>query len=634
MAPRRRPRRAGIPALLAAVLAGMALSVARCGGQPPVPAGPPVIAGYAYAFPPDLPFDPAAWTTNEGYAPLGDPRAVRVPGRALVVPWLGFPTTLRTHGPNANSTQTSSVHGLLYESLIQIDPETEDYLPCLASHWRIDPQPDGTQVLTFRLDERARWADGRPVQADDVYASWWHRVQEDRKDPSSRMTFAEGYEEPEVLDRWTVRVRTRKPNWRLFLYFGGMSIYPAREVSVPGDVYLSAFNWTMPTGSGPYRFRPDLLRKGETLVLERREDWWAEDERWATHTYNFDRIKYVVIRDEELIYEKFKAGEIDYYEVGAARRWVEDVPRERIVKQGWVKRRKVYNQQPVGFSGLCFNMRRPPFDDVRVREAFALLLNREMLMEKLFYGEYEYTNSIFPGRDWGSGTERPRVEFDPDRAEELLAEAGYRTRDAEGYLLGPNGKRLEVTLEYANQGWERIWLPLREAYEDAGVRFELKLIDGSTLTKRVSERQFKVHHQGWGALLFPNPETSWSSSLADKPYNNNIPGFADERVDELCRAYNLAATREEQKRITREIDTIVCGLHPYAFLWHSAYFRILCWDRFGHPDSYVTRVGQSFDDQVILLWWFDPVKEERLRAAMASGTTLPAGETIVRPWGP
>ena len=548
------------------------------------------------------------------------------------LPWTAYPTTLRTHGPNANSVQTRGVAALIYEGMLQIHPETEEFIPCLASHWKVENHEDGTQTFTFRLDERARWADGDPVEADDVYYSWWHRTQEDRKDPMTRMTYAEDFEEPKVLDRLTISVKTTEANWRLLLYFGGMAVYPAKYIKIPGSEYLKAYNWKYPIGTGPYEVDYAKMKKGTSFELKRRDDWWAENEKWGKGTYNFDRLKYITVRDREMVYMMFKKGELDWFPVGMARRWVEDIPKEKDINNGWIQKRKIYNQHPVGYSGLCFNMREKPFDDIKVRQAFAHLFNREELMEKLFFNEYEYTNSIFPGRDWGSGKDRERVHFDPVRAEELLAEAGYKERDDEGFLLDADGNRLEVTLTYGAQAWERIWLRVKESYEAGGVKFNLKLIDPSTLTKKISERNFKIHYQGWGAILFPNPETSWRSDLALKDYNNNIPGFQNERVDELCKQYNVAKTPAERKAITREIDTIVCSQYPYAMAWHSNFFRLLFWNKFGHPSTYVTRIGDQIDEQMILLWWYDEAKMKELAEAKGAERPMPQGEVIVKPW--
>lgn len=619
-----------LAALALAFLAGLA-----CGGGG---AGEEALQGATIdvEFPPDVVFDASEWTTLADYPAIGDPQARREQqDRAFVIPWPTFPPTLRTDGPNSNLTTLATVHGLVYETLVTIHPETEEFIPLLASHWRIDvDEAAQTQTFWFRIDEDARWADGTPVTAADVYYSWWHKVQEDRNDPSSYITFTEGYEEPEIVDRRTIKVRTKSLNWRLFLYFGaGMLIFPAEEIAVPGEVYLREYNWRLVTGSGPYELAsPGDLRKGESLVLTRRRDWWAEDEPWARNTYNFGKVRWIVIRDPELEYEKFKRGDLDWYQVRRAQRWVEELPQEAILRKGWVKRRKIYNQAPQGFAGLAFNMRHPPFDDRRVRLAFAHLFNRERLNERLFFNEYELINSIYPGRDWGAGDENPVIHFDPDRAAALLAEAGYRRRDRGGYLVDGEGNRLEVTLQYGDPGFERVWLVVKEDYETAGVKFDLELIDASTLIKKISERQFRIHFQAWGALLFPNPETSWRSDLADQPANNNIVGFENERVDELLDRYNRVFERQEQKAITREIDRIVYAEAPYAFAWYARYHRILYWDRFGHPASYLTRIGQIPEDSMLLLWWWDAEKEAALEKARAAGESLPQGEVVVRPW--
>ena len=162
-----------------------------------------------------------------------------------------------------------------WETLVQVHPETEEFIPCLASHWKIEKDEQAkTQTFWFHVDPRARWADGSPVTAEDVRTTWWHRTQEDRNDPMSMMTFKENYEEPQVIDKYTVKVKTKELNWRLFLYFGAsMQIYPAKEVGVPGAEYLEDYNWKFPMGTGPYHLKPENLKKGESITMTRRGDW-------------------------------------------------------------------------------------------------------------------------------------------------------------------------------------------------------------------------------------------------------------------------------------------------------------------------------------------------------------------------
>ncbi len=587
---------------------------------------------YAPSFPKELPFDPKEWETNEKYPAVGAPNAKRDCKDAFVIRWEEFPPTLRTEGPNSRLVQTSTLHGLMFETLTQIHPETEEFIPCLASHWkRAIDEKAGVQTFTFRINPKAHWADGSEVTADDVHASWWHLVQEDRNDPAEAMTF-KAFDEPEILDKYTVRVKTKELNFRLFLYFSGMKIYPAKYVKIPGAQYLDDYNWKFMMGSGPYYMKPEDLKKGESLTLTRRSDWWAENEPWAKNTYNFAQIKATVVRDEELEYQMFKKGELDHFVVARAQRWVEEYPKEEIVKKGWVKRRKVYNQAAHGFSGLAFNTREKPFDDKRVRLAFSYLFNRERLMEKLFFNQYEMINSYFPGRDWGNEDENPPIIFDPDEAAKLLAEAGYKTRDKDGFLVGADGKRLEMTLELGSPTLERIFLVVQEDYKKAGVKLELKTIDNSTLIKKVSERQFKIHYQAWSGLLFPNPTTSFGGELAEKLNNGNITGFKNARVDELCKKYNVTFDLAEQKKIMREVDKIIYDEHPYALAWYARYYRVLYWDKFGHPDSYFTKIVEDPEADVMLLWWYDTDRMKALADAQANDKTLEQGEVDVHFW--
>ena len=582
----------------------------------------------AYKPPPEalrvLPFNPEEWETNENYDFIGDPRALK--GGEITSTWSSFPPNLRTDGPNSNLIQTRTLHSLMYESLVGLHPDTLEFIPQLATHWWIS---NDKRTFRFRLNPKARFSDGSEVTADDVYWSFWHLTQEDRRDPYNVILFRGSFEMPKIIDKYTIEVHTKKLNWRLFLYFGAsMMIFPARYIAITGDEYLRGYQWRFIPGSGPYMMKPGDLKKPSSLVLTRRPDWWARDEKWGRGLYNFDRIRFTVITNRDLEFEKFKHRELDYYMVGKAQRWVEECDFKE-VRMGWVKKRRIKTEAPQGFSGFCFNMRKPPFNDRRVRLAWAYLFNREKLMDKLFFNQYEFIDSYYPGRIWANPTNR-KIRYNPRKAALLLAQAGYKKRNKEGILIGPDGKPFEVTLEIGHQDLERIFTVIKEDYEKAGIRINLKLIDPRTLYKKVSEREFTVTYQWWGAIVFPNPESSWMSELADKPQNNNLPGFKNRRVDRLCEKYNVCFDQKERVKIIRKIDKIIFDEHPYALGWYSNRVRILYWDKFGHPDTYFTRIGDWRD--IISVWWYDPAKAARLEKAMASGTPLEQGEVEVAPW--
>ncbi|HAU89482.1 MAG TPA: hypothetical protein DCW72_04385 [Elusimicrobia bacterium] len=214
-------------------------------------------------------------------------------------------------------------------------------------------------------------------------------------------------------------------------------------------------------------------------------------------------------------------------------------------------------------------------------------------------------------------------------AKVLLARAGWKNRNKDGWLE-KDGKILEIDFEYGDPSMSRIYKVVQEDFRKAGIKMELKQIDRNTLMKKVGERNFTLHAQAWGALLFPNPVSSWGGDLADKNDNNNLPSFKNAEVDALCKEYDLAFDRATQRRLVRKIDGIIFRAHPYALGWGSGFSRILYYDKFGHPEKYFSKTGDYRG--MVSLWWLDPAREKALNEAMASGASLPVGQVEHRPW--
>ncbi len=568
-------------------------------------------------------FNPAGWQSNNNFPLMGSTEAVK--GGTLRSYWSDFPATLRTEGPNSNLSTTGQLQGMVYESLLTLHPETMEYIPVLADYWKISPDK---RTFYFHINPKARWADGTPVTADDVVATWEFRVRKDIKDPYSAMMWGESFDKPVAVSPDVVSVHTKKLHWRLFLYFSGMQIYQAKEMrALTGDKYLEDYNWKMQTGSGPYELKPEDIKKPISITLTRRKNYWGEKERGNIGLNNFDKLVWTVVMDEELAFEKFKKGELDYYPVNKSQRWLQESDFDK-VKRGIVQKRKVYTKVPQGVSGFVFNMRKPPFNDRNVRKAFALLLNREKLIDKLFFGEYGFIDSYHPGSDWANPT-NPKIRYNPRMAKRLLARAGWAERNKDGWLT-KDGKPFEITLEYGDPGFTRIYKVIQEDLKAAGIKLDLKQTDYNTIMKKVGERNFTLYHASWGGLLFPNPENSWSGALADKNDNNNLPGFKNAEVDALCKEYDTAFNIKDQRRIIHRIDELIFRVYPYALGWSSGFSRVLYYNKFGHAPNYFPKIGDY--RSIVSNWWLDPAKEKAMNEALKNGGSLPVGETEVRPW--
>lgn len=569
-------------------------------------------------------FTGEGWETNTDFDLIGDPRAIK--GGVYKEDLRDFPGTLRMEGPESNSALNYMIGPMVYETLLSIHPTSLAFMPVLATHWQVSPD---RATYRFRINPNARWADGQPVVADDVVATWVFRMDKGLQDPSNQMTFGK-FEKPVAESKYIVRVQSKVLNWRNFLYFAGMSIYPAHVLkNVDGAAYLKDYNFKLLPGSGPYVVEEADVVKGKSVSIRRRPSgYWAEKARRNVGLNNIDEIRETVVRDQKLAFEMFKKGDLDKYYVNVSREWVEELNFDR-VERGLIQKRKIFNDQPSGFAGLAFNTRKAPFSDVRVRKALTLLMNRDELINRLFFKEYVPLNSYYAGGIYENKSNPPN-KYDQQEALRLLGDAGWNSRDAQGRLV-KGGQPLTVEIVNYDKGAET-WLTVyQEELRKVGIGLNLRLVTPETQFKLIMDRNFDVAYTGWGSLLFPNPETSFGSALADVPNNNNITGFKDKRVDELLVQYDKEFDASKRAAIIQEVDGIVANSYQYALTWDAPFQRIAYWNKFGHPEGYLTRIGDYRD--MTTLWWIDPQKEADLRRAMGDASVkLPVGETEVRYW--
>ncbi|HWN80984.1 MAG TPA: extracellular solute-binding protein [Candidatus Udaeobacter sp.] len=648
--PRPRPHPPS-PVLVGLVLAaaGLGLGVEGCGKSKPENGDAPksvetTTAASANLTIPNCPcaFDPAAGDpsvpaemggpgfTGEGWQTASQVQAMgrldAPKGGMATQVFYDWPATLRQAGTGWNDYFNYMVASMSYESLLQVHPVTLEFMPMLATHWQIS---DDKMTYRFRINPKARWSDGREVTAEDVVATIKLKTDPGIQDPSAMITFSK-MEKPRAISKYIVEVKAKEMNWRNFLYFAGTSIFPAHEIGViDGKTYLDKYQFKYTAVSGAYEVRPEDIVKGVSITLTRRTDYWGKDECFSRGLWNLDQVKFVVVKDDNLAFEKLKKGEIDIFQVPKAQWWAEEVDKIDGVQRGLIQKRKVFTDAPIGIAGIAVNTRRPPLDDLRLRKALCHLLNRELMIEKLYFNEYSLTYSYYQGGIYQNPNNKPLL-YDPDKAVTLLAEAGWTQRDPEGYLV-KNGKRLEFSIQYETQLSERSLTIFQEDCQRAGIKINLELVNRSTRWKNLMDRKYELTSTNWGALVFPNPESSFSSKLADKNDNNNITGYKNPQVDSLCTLYDRSFDVQDRIRLIQAIDGLVYEQHPYILEWYLPSQRFLYWNKFGQPDWYIARTGDY--DTVLFSWWVDPERDKTVLAGKSDPkVTMPKGETEVHFW--
>ncbi len=552
------------------------------------------------------------WESNESYEADGDPRAKK--GGTFRYGAESYPPTVRTVGKNSNDATLSLVESLVYQSLLSINANPTYYYPCLADQWSIG---EDKKTYYFKLDPDAKWADGQPVRAQDFVATWDLLTDKGIQDPF-RNQFWQKIERPVALSDSVVMVRSKEVSWQTFLYVATqLFVFPEHVLKgMDGAKFLKEYNNRMILGSGPYAF--DSAERPRNIIFKRRKDFWGLNKKWAAGLYNFDKIVFQFVADENLNWEKFKKGESDYTVINIARRWVQEMDFDSVL-QGHIVRRKVFNYKPTGTQGFSFNIREFPFDDINIRKAFAYAWNRDLLMDKLMFNEYDFTDSYFQNSAYMS-PDIPKVRYDPEKAKKFLKESGWVKRNTDGYLV-KDGKELAVTLNYVGKGIEKFFTVYQEALKELGIRLNLQEVTWATNIKEVGQRNFKLTYGAYTGSSFPNPEYSFHSRYADQPDSGNRWGYKNARVDEITSQYMVEFDPEERVKLLRELDSIVNNDYLMAYAWYAPAERLAYWNKFGMPEKVLTKTGDY--RTVFSLWWYDEDKAKALKSGISSNSSLP-----------
>jgi len=551
-------------------------------------------------------FTGEGWETKLTFPTIGSKEAVKGGSMSLAI--TDWPATLRMGGQNWNTSLNYTVRDLCFPSLITQHPVTLDYIPGLATHWQVSADK---MVYRFRINPRARWSDGTEVTAADYVATYRLWMDPTILFPSNPVVF--GKFEPHAISKYVIEIRCKEENWRNFLYAGGMVILSSKDIGgMTGTEFLDRYQFAYPAFCGPYKVEPGDIVMNQSVTLTRNAEWWDADNPAWTGMYNIGRIRFEVVKEDALVYEKAKRGELDYYVISTAKWFAEDLPKEDCVQRGLLLRLKFFTDAPIGTAGVAMNTQRPPLDDLKIRKALAHLFDRKTMIERLFFDEYAPITSYWQGATYGNEKNVP-VEYDELAADELLTEAGYTGRNSDGWRV-KDGKVLEFDLVYRSKGSEKFLTLYQESAQRLGIRLNLRLLSDSTFWKNLQEKEYALAMMNWGALVVPNPETTWKGELASQKNNNNVTAFSDARVDALLVAYDREYDVQRRRQIIKEIDAIVYEQHPYALAWYKPAQRVVVANKFSWPKWGTSRMFED-TQELHYVWWVDPAKEKALEEA-------------------
>ncbi|WP_295476902.1 extracellular solute-binding protein [uncultured Pseudomonas sp.] len=527
--------------------------------------------------------------------------------------------------------------GMIYDTLARAsldEPFTEYGL--IAG--KIEKAPDNTWVR-FYLRPEARFHDGHPIRAEDVEFTFNTLIKDGT--PMYRAYYA-GVDKVVVEDPLRVKFVFKDNHSReLPLILGQLPVLP-KHFWASRDFTKS--NLEFPLGSGPYKVAE--VKAGRSVRYERVKDYWAKDLAVNRGQYNFDVMAYDYYRDSDVALEALKAGQYDYREENTAKAWATayDIP---AVRDGRLIKEELPNGNPQGMQGFIFNLRKPVFQDPRVREALSLLFDFEWTNKQLFNGSYTRTKSYFDNSEMassglpspaelklleplrgkvpervftepftlpvtdGSGMIRPQLR----RAYQLLQEAGWRIKDDQ--MTDAQGNPVKLEFLMVQTAFERVMLPYKRNLKDLGIDLSIRRVDVAEYINRLRSRDFDLIVSSFPQSASPGNEQReyFHSVSADRAGSRNLMGLKDPAVDALVDGLIRADSREELVTHARALDRVLLWGFYVVPNWHIKSWRIVYWDHLAHPQA------KALTDIGLSSWWAKPGVQP------AAPTPLPEPQT-------
>ena len=490
---------------------------------------------------------------------------------------------------------------------------------------------DARSYVTFHLDPRARFSDGKSVLAEDVLFSW--ALLRDKGRPNHRQYYAK-VAKAEALDPLTVRFDFGGTKDReLPLILGLMPVLPQHAVDV---ATFEETSMTPPVGSGPYRV--SAVNPGASVTLTHNPDYWGRDLPANRGLWNFDEIRLDFYREANGQFEAFKRGLYDFRVETEPLRWHDgyDFPAAR---NGEVTRDAIKTGLPQPSEFLVFNTRRPVFSDIRVRQALTLLFDFEWINRNYFFGLYGRSASFFAGSELSAygrpADERERDLLKPfvsripvdilngsyrlpvsdgsgrDRtslrsALSLLSQASY---DLDGTVLRQRATKAPLTFEIlvTTRDQERIALAYVRDLKRAGIEASVRAVDPVQFDQRRLGFDFDMIQIRWDQSLSPGNEQFfyWGTEAADNQGTRNYMGAKDPAIDAMIAAMLEARDHGPFVSAVRALDrTLMSGFYAIP-LFNVQEQWIARWNRIERPEA------TALTGYLPETWWRRPLPQPK-----------------------
>ncbi len=433
----------------------------------------------------------------------------------------------------ATDSASGEIAGWIFDALLAYDKDGK-IEPRIAESYSFK---DDT-TLIFKIRKDVLWSDGVPLTAEDVVFTY-----ELITSPKIYTPYASEFryvKSVKVLDKYTVEVKYKEPYFKA-LQTWLTSIVPKHILASEEDIMTSKFN-QYPTGNGPYTI--DGFEISKDIVLKANKHYFRRVPK-------IDEIIYHFMPDPSTQFLMLKSHKLD---VGS----LTPLQLERQIDEDFLSFYKVFEKISQSYTYLGFNLKNPKFQDERVRKALSLAIDRQELVDILFFGHGQVCNGPFMPGTFAYNEKVTAPKQNIAAAKKLLKEAGYDQKHPFSFEIVTNSNNpIRV---YATQ-------IIQHQLKQAGVIVKIRTMEWQAfLNTVVMPKKFEAVILGWGLGLMPDAYSIWHSEGSKKGGFNFI-NYKNEKVDALIKKAERTIDQEELGKIYRQIFALIVHDNPYLFLY-------------------------------------------------------------------
>jgi peptide/nickel transport system substrate-binding protein len=433
----------------------------------------------------------------------------------------------------ATDSSSSEIADFLFNGLIKFDKDLNIVGDLAESYYFED-----NKTLIFKLKKNVTWHDGEKFDAKDVLFTYKTITSPKVVTPySSSFRFVKNVE---ILDDFTIKVTYKKPYFKA-LQTWMIGILPYHVLKDEKNLMSSKFN-TNPIGTGAYKLQK--LEYSKDIVLEAYDDYFEGRAK-------IDKISFHIIADPMTRFLMLKSGALD---IG----YIQPMQYERQLGQDFFEKFDIYEQISRSYTYLGFNLRKEKFKNPKVREALSLAIDRDELVDVLFFKHAKVcTGPFLPNtRAFNKDVKYPKKEI--IKAKKLLKEAGYDD-------LNP----LVFEIATSNSSAIRPYAAeiLQHQLKKAGVIVKLRVMEWQAfLNTVVFPHNFDSVLLGWGLSVIPDPYVFWHSDN-DKKGGFNLVGYKNKRLDKKIEISQSIVDKDKLSKLWQEMFATIVNDNPYLFLY-------------------------------------------------------------------